>query len=204
MSSTTVQTAHPHPQAQACCLPAWPAYHERCSMRRSSCSMRHVHRARHVCLPYTCRPCQGATARTQHPAASLSSATATAPSWMPNARLTTGTYILSAHVQPEAPVPPRRAWQARLVSISEIWSGSSGRPNPHPLSNRGLRRSWPWERRQIAQSCAGDSQRDRSFDGLQANLIRSPSRKRTTLGSIHGCRIPSHLIHTPIISHPIC
>lgn len=104
-----------------------------------------------------------------------------------------------------SPVPPRKAWQARLVSISEIWSGSSGRADLNPLSNRGLGRSWPWERRQIAQSCAGDSQRDRSFDGLPANLIRSPSRKKNNPWKYPRLShsVPSHP-HTPIISHPIC
>lgn len=149
--------------------------------------------------------CQGATARSQQPAASLSSATTTAP-WMPNAGSTAGTYVLPAHVHPEG-LQSRLAKPGKLVSCRSVRFGRGLRDvqTLNPLSNRGLGRSWPWERRQIAQSCAGDSQRDRSFDGLPANLIRSPSSKKEQplevstvvpfrpISSTHPNNIPSHM-----------
>lgn len=60
------------------------------------------------------------------------------------------------------------ALRAHFVSSREFCSDYSERSNPRPLSTRRVQRPWPWEQRQIAQSCAGDSQWDRSFNGLQS------------------------------------
>lgn len=153
---------------------------------------RHVHHDRPVYLPYMhAIPWTDS----QQPTTSPCSATSTAP-WMPNACLAgTVTYILSASVILEAPVPPCRPAQVLFVSISEIWSESSGRPNPSPAVESGP----------LASTAVGTAPdcpilRWRFATGSdpstasQVNLIRSPSGQDNP-ESIHGCPIPSHPIH---------
>lgn len=111
-----------------------------------------------IFICHTCRPCPETTASSNQPSfdENHSPMDAQCPSswYLSTSRL---------HVQSEL-----GSLRVHFVWISELRSDYSERPNSHPLSNRRLQRSWPWEQRQIAQSCAGDSQWDRSFDGLQS------------------------------------
>lgn len=98
--------------------------------------------------------------------------------------LSKGTSYLHVRYCVRAPVLLR----VHFVSTCELWPGYSERPNPHLLSNRRLQRPWTWERRQIAQSSAGDSQWDRSFDGFDGldGLQSKPNPLAT------GYPVPSH------------